>query len=295
MTHTHAPNPDKLPLWTSVVEAYCLTWMNLRSLGRLSWFWLVVLLPVLALQYWVLWSFELASRDAVEFALTSLAMSPYLIEILAGASIAVAWHRRLLLGEGTQGVAYFRLDWTVVRYYGWSIILLIVAFLPLYLFMSLFDSAFPVDGSPGSEASAASPVQEGSELEDPDCLLCIALVVALGIGIGFPVVAILSYVPTRLSLILPAAALGHDQITVRKVWQRTRRTFWRLFLGGIMTAAPILILTVAFIGIVGTPDTPLQYIRNGSIESMIALLLGMVGVSYLSVAYRRLFGHQFQD
>ena len=115
-----AQRADRLPIWRTVAEAFAVTARNSDYLFRISWMWVLVMLPIAFVYHltafrhgWVCTSHPCPSgSDAYPIGSTLLFM-PML------SSIAVAWHRRLLADEVWQGRYYLRLDRSVAGYFVW--------------------------------------------------------------------------------------------------------------------------------------------------------------------------------
>ena len=130
-TTMSVPTPSKLPVWRTVGACYVIVWRNLGQLVRISWLWVLIMIPVYAALH------LLALRNAGET--TGLAyllpaiILPAIIELPFLASIAVAWHRLVLRQERVLTGAYLRLDKTVWIYILWSAALLAAWWVPLFL------------------------------------------------------------------------------------------------------------------------------------------------------------------
>jgi hypothetical protein len=121
-----------------------------------------------------------------------------LVAMLAFSSIAVAWHRYVLLDEVPQGMAKLRLDATVWRYFGNLILiglLLIVAALPLTILVGLLIAANPLLGIIGA-------------------LVYSALVM-------LPIIY-------RLSIKLPAIALERKDFRMADAWTVSAGNWWQI-------------------------------------------------------------------
>jgi hypothetical protein len=145
-----------------------------------------------------------------------------LVFTFAGASIAVAWHRRLILGEppGFSGsnVATKGL-W---RYVGIGFAIALIAFLPLLVVV------LPI-------FILSSSVITGA-----------ALKFAMFVAASFLIYLTAFAVFLRLSLLLPARAVGDLDLTFNETWKRTRGNTWRMFWGIVAcTVPPMLAVQLA--------------------------------------------------
>src|SRR6266436_986819 len=122
-----ARTETRLEVWRTVAEAYALTFGNLGYLLRISWAWVVLMMPVsLAFYASAFWfgrhnsAGEGYLASLFEDLLSTLLFLPFL------ASIAVAWHRLLLMNEEWPGSVYLRLDGCVASYLGLSAVISIL-------------------------------------------------------------------------------------------------------------------------------------------------------------------------
>ncbi len=254
-----ARTEKRLEVWRTVAEAYALTFGNLGYLLRISWAWVVLMIPVsLAFYASTFWlrshnsATESYFASSIEDVLSTILFLPFL------ASIAVAWHRRLLVNEVWLGSVYLRFDGVVASYFGLSAMISILFPGPMIAFPSSVESKW-----------------QGLLL----------LVVALATGAGL-------FLGTRIWLALPARALGNSEITVRQAWRGSRGNVLRLIAGSFLCSLLMFVLVVlaAMFG----PDLakasqPLVYAAWQTLfEIGLTFLAGMPIVSFLSLVYRRL-------
>ena len=185
-------SPPKLPFWRTVGACYATVFGNFGQLLRISWLWLLIMLPVYAAAEWL----DARSQgDQIGDLLLSMLSS--VLEVPALASIAVAWHRLVLRQERVQGAVYLRLD-RVVWWYAMILLAFIVVTVGPFL------------------AGVAAVLPEGS----PDTpLLLVPIFAGIGVGLGIGV-----FVLPRLSLVLPAGALG-ERLTLGEAVARNPRQY----------------------------------------------------------------------
>jgi hypothetical protein len=246
-----ARTEPRLPVWRTSVEAYALTISNFGYLLRISWAWALLMIPVslgfYACIFWFGWH-NSASVDV----LSTLLFQPFL------ASIAVAWHRRVLANEEWPRLVYMRLDRLVAAYLGLDITISFLSLGPIIIVISGLVAGWHP-------------------------LLLVAAALAVGVGL---------FLSTKIWLALPAVALGNSAIAVRQAWRRSSRNVGRLIAGSILSSfvAVVLFVVVAIFG----PDVdkatqPLIYATwQTLLEIGITFLAGMPVVSFLSLAYLRL-------
>lgn len=264
--------PVKLPLWRTIGEAYSVWFKHLPELIRIAWLWILIMAPIVGLFMW--WQapamLELmqnarAGRLDPNPGVTVLMQainSIILLPILS--SIAVAWHRLLLRNEQVSG-PYLRLDSVVI---GYALLFFLIALLfsvpqylgQIYVAMTQPPGAFEI-------SPAALAVQ----------FIC-SILALLALFFG-----------CRLFMVLPAKALGRD-ISFGTAWAATRKNSWRLFWGYMLSLFPL----AAIAGGVGYWLSVAQASRvtAATVWTIITLLwslFGMVGVGFLSLAYRHFF------
>ena len=244
-----AKTEPRLAVWQTVVDAYALTFSNFGYLLRISWAWVLLMTPVSLVFYscmrWLDWQ-----HSASEDLLGTLLFQPLL------ASVAVAWHRRLLADEVWPGLVYIRLDGLVARYLVLAVVISVLSLGPMLAISSDVEAEW-------------------------DVLLLVTAAVMTGAG---------PFVSTKIWLALPARALGNSEITVRQAWRGSRGNFWRLIAGAALSSLAVVVLLVPTIFEPNWDEVsqPLFYaVWQAPIEG-ITFLAGMPMVSFLSLAYRRL-------
>jgi hypothetical protein len=200
--------------------------------------------------------------------------------LLAGVSIAVAWHRLMILDErpGFSGsnVATKNL-W---RYVAMAIAIFLINFLPVAVVML-------------PQFYFLGPLKAGGNPPPPGFFAVIPLMFVLGaVGIA---------VAFRLSLLLPAQAIGNSSITFKQTWRRTRGNTWRLFWGIVLTTIPpLLLMQIAFLTTMGTAIpanltnlASAEFVTRMTVTSTVSviyyLLILPIGIGFLSHAYRHFF------
>jgi hypothetical protein len=240
------------------MEAYALSFKNFGYLLRLSWAWLLLMIPLslafYASIFWYGWHNSASYFASLFRDLSStLLFQPFL------SSIAVAWHRRLLANEAWPGLVYMRLDRLVASYFGLDLIVSFLFLGPIIVVPSGVDTSW-------------------------DYFLLL-LTVALAMGVGL-------FLSTKIWLALPARALGRSEITVWQAWEASRGNVGRLIAGSILSslAAGLFLVVFAMFGPdADEPSQPLIYAMwQTSFQIGITFLAGMPVVSFLSIAYRRL-------
>jgi hypothetical protein len=270
----------QLPFWRTVGLSYSSYFHHFIDALRASWLWLAVAgaFPVLA--SWQHWSgisevmANLTTGDAPLMPASAAGLVLYGVEYillwLAGVSIAVAWHRLMILNEqpGFSGgnVATKNL-W---RYVAVGIALVLILFLPMAAIIPpKFFFQQPASGPPSEEVSGLR-------------LLGIAACVVAVCVAGIPAML-------RLSLLLAARAIGDTGLTWSQTWSRTRENAWRLFWGTVLTSLPPgLLLQIVFWFLI-RPPLPSEAFDEDVIVTMTDLLFLPIWIGFLSHAYRHFF------
>jgi hypothetical protein len=281
----------KLPLWTTVKQSYVLTFQNVGWFARMAWLWLLILLAVMAAFYWFYFPYrkETTTFDSSLF-WDLLALLPGL---MVGSSLAVAWHRRLLANNTSPGHFFFRLDRTVFRYFGWATAFSMAVLLPWLLFWAYVETSMPSSApDPSVLAQEADPLATSQPPADGSFPIGAQDVLILLSGL-FVLPAAFSYIPTRLTLLLPALALGHSGYGAGQSWRHTSGNFWRMYLGtALVFVAPL----TAYLVLMVLLEPPIesmsrvQYVVSNCITELTTILIGMTSLTFLSLAYRHFTG-----
>lgn len=258
------PQPlAKLPFWRTVTQSYVVTLRNIGALGRIGWAWTLLLGLAIFAAYWLLWPLALWPRELVTGCLSTI------LPLIAGACIAVGWHRHLLLGEpqcASSRLAFDRRRW---RYLGWLVALTVSGFAPLV-------AALAYAGFPGAKPSIDQILAVLAAI-----LACFALAVPLA----------------RLGLALPAVAID-ENTKLAHIWRHTRGNTWRVAWGSLAAVAGgFLGLVVAELAsllssvpdLPGAEETRFDYAWTNTVGTMIWFIPGFVGVTFLTLAYKHFF------
>jgi len=201
----------KLPAWRTVRSCYATVRQNLGQLVRISWLWFLVMVPVYAATHWLVsnvWALP-GIQTMPRWVHVIVVVLPLVVELPFLASIAVAWHRLVLRHEHVSAPAYLRLDTSV-----WLYVLCSLGFLAVTIGLVL--CALPLVGHE---------------------LLFFPVVTAL-IVLSL---AVTVFILPRLSLVLPAIALG-ERLFLWDAWLATRGNTLRLALATCLCMLPALFL-----------------------------------------------------
>jgi hypothetical protein len=269
----------KLPLWDTICLSYSSYFRNFPDVLRISWLWLAVVTPLWGVVIWL--SLSLKATLAAGMKRGAPPSFPVLITLailvftFAGASIAVAWHRRLILGEppGFSGsnVATKGL-W---RYVGIGFAISLIAFLPLLVVVlpTFLLLSFVISG-PALKAAVFAA--------------------------AFFLISLTAFaVFLRLSLLLPARAVGDLDLTFNETWKRSRGNTWRMFWGIVASTVPPILAVQVVVQIVSfgflSPgmsdgDATVGVAATSAILFVCQLLTLPIGIGFLSYSYRHFFG-----
>jgi hypothetical protein len=251
----------KLPVMDAFSHAFRSTSNNLSFAFHASWPWMAVLLPVLIAGNLYVFS-ETGGNPEVQTAgslAASFAMG--LIAMIAFASIAVNWHRYVLLDEMPEGAARLRIDDTVWRYFG--NILLISLMIGVCAVVAVL--AFSFIGILMGQASLFVVV--------PAAIACV-----LGALAAF----------YRLGVKLPGIALQRRDLGLGDAWRITAGNFWQMvglgllyFLVGLLAA-----LVIAAIGFaLGAIGGPVGISIAVAVQLVMNWVLTILGITILTSLY----------
>lgn len=209
----------KLPVMAALTHALKSTWHNLPFAFHASWPWLLVLIPLNLYFNDGISDFDPTTTDPVKQAemikavLTFYAVSA--VSMIIYSSIGVTWHRYILQDEMPQGTARLRLDATVWRYVGNTLLVAVLVILSILPLAMIFSVALTMLGAP---LQVVMPVY-----------------IALALLIALPV----TY---RFSLKLPAVAIGNKNFRFGDGWSITRGNMPQLIGLGVAVFAMLTAL-----------------------------------------------------
>ena len=268
------PSRPKLPFWSTIGEAYRLVLANPGMAARATGLWALVAAIIYGALYALLGADEIAAMQKgssigpAGFNLISL-----LIGLVVGASIAVAWHRFTLAGEAVASATYLRLDarvWSYISVAGLMLLLTLPFLVSTYLFTK-HSIALGAVGSGGQPA----------ELDGYYFSLFPFMLVSMLVSL---------FLTTRLCLLLPARALGHDGFSWGDSWRLTSGNFWRLFGGGSVCYLPLLAAAVVSGAITPEGQSVTGFLVSSILMAVLGIVLAIIPLGFLSLAYRHFAG-----
>jgi hypothetical protein len=278
----HAANP-KLPLWNAICLSYSTWFKNFLDVLRISWLWLAVV----GVTSWLQWSWMdglVANvKQGIPPQMPSLEARFFiyiggLAWLLGATSIAVAWHRRMILREQPRLSGSNIIAASLWRYVGMGLLVTLISFFPVFLILLLI-------------ALLLVPFAGGGPHQVP-----VVGFIVISVMLMLYVAAIA--VVLRLSPLLPARAVGDLDRTFKETWRRTHGNTWRLFWGLLAcTLPPMIILQIAMLVFIGFPVSLLlggeaisaRLAITNSITVICYMLMSPIAVSFLSLAYLYFF------
>jgi hypothetical protein len=281
MTNVDSDAPAaKLPLDDAIRASYVDFFQAFGDLLRMSWLCLLIFAVLSGLLFWIdmNWPEEgFAPPPPRHPALVITTTGMKLLLVIAATSIAVAWHRRILLGEQpgfSGGNIATRALWCTIMV---EIALAAIALmLPYAIVVSIIYLAGP-----------------NLNIHQDSFALVLLLFVALFItGIA---------VLLRFVLLLPARAVSNNKLTFARAWRLTHGNFWRLTLGLAACALPpilalraikFLLIEAAWsprtmLSATDIPDEAFFMVIDSVILAGYLLTL-QISTGFLSQAYRHL-------
>ncbi len=263
----------KLPFWETIGKAYSAFFKNFATLLWISWPWLILVCGLI-------WYVPFPPRTWQNH-VAGLALA--LVTLISAAAIAVAWHRKLLLGEQPD-IGGKLLGSTIWRYIGAGIAMILAVAIPLWILVLPVALVW----MPGFLDPATA------QLTRPLALSPILF------ALMFAAYLVAFYFMFRLMLVLPARAIGNNDLNFRSILKHTKGNTWRL-IGGlalctIPPALPVQIITFSSMSGLHTPGQPFdpaKFMESTAIASggmtAYGMLVSMIWLGFLSYAYRHFF------
>jgi hypothetical protein len=279
MAESKGSSYDRLPLWQTIRLSYATYFAHFSDVLRISVMWLALTALFDGATGWVevSWMSRILANPqagpnlAQPVEMTLLNDIGSVVMTLAALSIAVAWHRLLLLDErpgrsgGNIGTRYFWL------YVAAAVIICLIAILPC---VAVLLPAWLLGWLAASS----------DEIEPQTPYLVAAGLIAYALGIALLL---------RLSLLLPACAIGDLTLTMKDAWRSSRRNVWRLFWGIVAcTVPPTILVGLIFVGAIMIPLGDnlyrAQWAAAGAVGACGWLITWPLWIGFLSYAFRYL-------
>jgi len=293
----------KLPLLETILLSYKEFWAHFGDVVKVTWPWVFAAPALTWLAAWRQFSWMAGAIEDlkrsvpvgptpapvppmpdVPFDVALWATAANVVVALAVVSIAVAWHRRVILNEPPGFALSNVTGGTFWRYLGEMVLIGVVAGIPVVLLA--VSIMFPLL----VEYKRMGPASLPAGQMWPEVLMSAVYALAVVAAV-------------RLSLLLPATAIGNRAMKFASSWQRTRGNTLRL-VGGLLatTVPPLLLGLVLSVVVAGSPDadlfamTPRDVMALGSALAAAnavgigAFLLTLpIAIGFLSHAYRHFF------
>ena len=233
----------KLPVTGALNHAFRSTRDNAAFAFHISWPWMLVLLPFNVGGNLYLILNGLGASQEVEPRALAVMVPLFAVSIIAYASIAVNWHRYVLLDEVASGWQRLRIDSLMWRYIGngFLIGIILAGAFAAGLGIALIGMVF------GAVVGKAATV------------IVVPAMLAL-----YAMVLVAAY---RLSVKLPAIALGRHDFSLQDAWAATAENFWQLL------ALIVLFVACVFIAALGTFLVSYSFGTLGTVGLSVALAI----------------------
>lgn len=273
----------ELPIIATVLAIYRAVFRHAGYALRISWLWFIVI--VLVTQ--PIMDFPVAARLGGDLPSASKPLfGLYLLNALAmmvgWSSIAVLWHRALLVNERFGGVPV-QFDGDTIYYLGRFIFIILVLLIPLMIAGLLMEVFFDSDLLPlsGYHVDVIASLIDHVTFTPEFFLVVVPITLALTLAC------------LRLSIALPAIALS-DLHTISDAWYETDGNGLRLLAAASMTGIPLIALrslsTYAPFH-PGLIDLPTGLWMLNVLWHLEMFIIGFLSLTFISVTY----GFFFED
>ena len=207
----------QLPVLATLNHAFQSVWLNRMVALRMSWIWYIILALMLAFSTRLSSASEAPNPEAPSAKFFLIDAVTLLLVLFVNSSLAVHWHRYILLDEVPGMFDTFRLDGKVWRYFGNSLIIMLALIVP--------------------SIAIAVPFVLIAAVFAPQ-------LAALGSAIGVIIVVSIGFL--RLGLKLPAVALGIVDFRFTDAWRASAGNSTRIA-GIFMITLSIALIAAAII------------------------------------------------
>jgi hypothetical protein len=250
----------QLPATRCVGHAILSVRNNIVYAFRISWPWYAVITLIGLGANFIAQNITGGNVEANPGPVIPLYLIVAFINILGFSSIAVNWHRYILLDEVPRGSELFRLDDKVWRYFGNVLLIVLIIF--------------------GIGLALGIPVGVLATLSEATAVLGVILFL-----VALPFIVIVFY---RLSVKLPAIALGRRDFLMRDAWAATRENKLSIFLVGLfhflIALGMVLVLFALTLALVAMNEM-LAVIVSTIIQVVLSWLLAIFGITILTSLY----------
>jgi hypothetical protein len=255
----------KLPVFGVLSHALRSVISNIRFAWHVSWPWLALLVPLGLAADVLLPRIDPQATDPAaiarngQTALGLLALG--VLSMLVFSSIAVSWHRYILMDEIPQGLSRMRLDRVVWRYFGNTLLVIVIvvaACIPPVALLSFVTVMLGL--GPGAATSVTMAV------------------------VGLFAIP-LSY---RLMVKLPAIAIGNNGFTMREALAKTTGSSLQLCMAGVIVIIAALLIGTLLGGLaalLGASSGGAGALVVSVIQQLVSWLVTIFTVTFLTSLY----------
>lgn len=270
--------PRKIPLWRFVIDAHRLLWRDRVAVARFAAPWFLLLIIADAVVSWTYFPHSQQQETASTWPDILHVVTALALTLVIGSIVAVLLHRHILLPDDSIGRGRPSAPSNLVAAYMGRTFAM-----QFFFFGQISLAAFVIVVSADFLGSAEQFVAETSTTE---FWTASGLVLAGSVAV---LIIPASYIPVRISLALPATAIGNAERTFGTSWLLTRGNFWRLFCGGILCNWPFWLLMVYTLSsFTAETQTELQFIGDATATTVVICISDLIWVAFFSLSYRHL-------
>jgi hypothetical protein len=255
----------KLPVFGILSHALRSVINNIRFAWHVSWPWLALLLPLGIAADFLLPHIDPEATDPATIARNGQTALGYFalgaLSMLVFSSIAVSWHRYILMDEIPQGMARLRLDKVVWRYFGNTLLVILIVVAACIPPVALLSFVTVMLGLGQGAATGLTMAAAG--------LFAIPL----------------SY---RLMMKLPAIAIGNNSFTMREALAKTTGSSLQLCVAGVVVITAALLLGTLLGGLatlLGASSGGAGAFVISVIQQLVSWLVTIFTVTFLTSLY----------
>jgi hypothetical protein len=245
----------KLPVFDTVGKAISYSLKNVALMIRVSWLWAVIVVGATGALL-----LAAAGSDGGMAMWLGIGMVT-IVYIAALYSIAVAWHRGLLLGE-TYGWFHLSFGYRELSYLGYA------------LAVALISGSGILLGVVASSVGAALGFSQGAGAG-------VAAILAL-IGVLAMIMMI-----SRLQLVLPGSAVGDRRMSLGRSFSLTAGNTWRITGGFLLIALLNGVVNLLSSGLDAGAETAstATIVLLAAVVLLASIVVGFITLSYMSFCY----------
>jgi hypothetical protein len=246
-------DPKKLPVFDTVGKAISYSLKNVVLMMRVSWLWVLIVLAATGALVLAVAGSDGGAAMWVGVGVVTI------VYIAALYSIAVAWHRGLLLGE-TYGWFHLSFGYRELSYLGYALAVALIGGSGILLGAAATFVGTALGASPGGG------------------------VVAIAAMVG--VLAMIMMI-SRLQLVLPGSAVGDRRISLGRSFSLTTGNTWRITGGFLLIALLNGVVNLLSSGLdagAGTASTA-TIVLLAVVVLLASILVGFITLSYMSYCY----------